>query len=223
MKDFSFVMNNAALSFEVAIVKYSDYVINGSIVNYTPELILEKIGDDVNDADSYYVYHFKNSFKLGVNIINIPLPIIFLVQWILACISTMCLLLPTDGEKQIDNFALIIEMGEFESFYISSVFFENADDWKIDGEGTKLHRSVEEIYMTDSPGAQLHIRIGQIVFQQKNYYPLDELLLFTVIYYLYQDIKFDFRTEIHPLPLRYQYLILEPADDNSKSVLRNIP
>jgi hypothetical protein len=224
MKDFNVVMNNSILPYEVAIVKASDYFINGSFVAYTPEQILAEIGDDVNYADFYYVYYFQASFKPGLNIIqhtyscnisgSVDLGLYF--NYVLTAANRW-------ANKQIDDFTLIIDMGQFESFYISAVFFENADDWKIEGQGTKLDRSAEELYMSENPAAQFHIRQGQIVFHQKNFYPRDELFLFTGTYYPDQDEKFDFRTDILPLPLRYQDLIPEPADGISRSVLRNLP
>jgi hypothetical protein len=225
MKNFTVQLNKEQLQHDVAIVKTEKYFVNNSFVSHDTQKIINEIGDNTNYADFFYVYYFNAHFKPGLNIIEhtytfhvsgaIDLGLYF--QYVLTAARRW-------ANQQIDDFTLIIDMGEFETFYIAAVFFENADDWTIEGEGTKFDRSEYELYFSEDPCAQFHIRKGRIVFHQKDFYPKYELFLFTGTYYNYdEDEKFDFSTDYLPFPLRYQDNIPEPANVLSKSILRNLP
>ena len=217
IKDFTVLLNNTNLMYQVAFVSDSTYAKNG-IVNSLRE---DQLKDE--DGSYYYVYYFNATFKKGLNIVkhtyryNLSgtVDMNYNIEYILTAAKRW-------ANKQIDDFTLIIDTGEFESFFVNRTFFNNLTEWKIDGNGNAKFISQDRNYYFDTDAVKFNIRDGNIVFKQKNFNPQGELFLYSMNYNFTED-AFNYRTDALPYSLNQQERIADPLDGLSKKILRNLP
>ena len=131
------------------------------------------------------------------------------------------------ANKQIDDFTLIMEMGEFESFCVSKSFFDDPNDWIINGIGNNgdLKKShLVNVYENeyDNNAVMFNIRNGNVIFSKKNFKPRGELYLHSFRYYNVNDV-FDFEKDVLPYSIYDMDLIDSCLDENSKLILKNLP
>lgn len=134
MHDFTVVLNNQPLKYEVAVVEDSLYNKKVKIASIN----LKKFSGNKsgNSVDFFYVYHFEALFKKGVNIIKHTyrydvsgsIDYNYDFEYVLTAANRW-------GNKKIDDFTLIIVNGNFETFSISKSFFKHASEWIINGVG----------------------------------------------------------------------------------------
>lgn len=204
MRDFTVELNNEILSYKVAYVSDSVYVQNG-VINGSDLVDFE------NPLDFFYVYHFNAVFKEGLNRIkhtynyevSEAVGYAYDFEYILTAANRW-------GNKQIDDFTLIVDNGEFETFNINKSFFTNNSDWIINGIG-----KVEDKRIYNFETAQFNIQKGNIIFQKKNFKPQGELFVFAAR--IFNEDKY--------IPFSYyaQDRIFEPSSDFEKKALRNLP
>jgi hypothetical protein len=218
MSDFTVQLNGRMLTYNVAYVSDSMYAKNGIIKSKKLPDVLKNISDE-NNVDFFYVYYFKARFKKGLNIIkhtyNYELSgsvaHYYNFQYVLTAANRW-------GNKQIDDFTLILDMGEFESFDISKDFFKNANDWLINGIGKcKDKKDVSNSYEAKDV-ARFHIQRGNLIFQQKNFHPKGELFVYAPMYYMSEE-----NNEQIPFSYYQQNKISEPKTDLEKRILKNLP
>lgn len=123
---FTVNMNDSAVPYKVAIVGDSLYYKNGIYKSKTVAQALKE-AEDVDYVDYFYVYHFKAKFKQGLNIIK---------HTYTAELSTAVYehysytyILTAAGRwanKQIDDFTLQINMGEYQDLCINNTFFSTS-------------------------------------------------------------------------------------------------
>lgn len=226
--DFTVEMNGVGLNHDVAIVRDSLYYINGMFKTLSVIDIEESTYDGY--ADFMYVYHFDADFKSGKNIIkhtytcelSSSVMDIYSFGYILTAAMRW-------GNRQIDDFTLIIDMGDDEQIMISHNFFDSNDEWIIDGTGKKsltVHKNVwdesdQVIY------SQFYIKEGKLIFQKKNFKTNGELFFKRPRMEIFYET---FDMALHPI-LNPQYLIeneyfennIKPADPISRKILRNLP
>ncbi len=176
MRDFTVQMNNKALTYQVAYVEDSLYNQAGKIKAI--DLKTFKGNKEGNEVDFFYVYHFKANFKKGKNIIKHTytfdvsggVAYNYYFEYVLTAANRW-------ANKQIDDFTLEIDMGEFEDFYLSKSFYKHSKDWKIKGQGKvqDVAGSANSIINVDA--SRFYIRKGSIVFQKKNFRPKGELYI----------------------------------------------
>ncbi|MBL0152397.1 MAG: YARHG domain-containing protein [Chitinophagaceae bacterium] len=222
MRDFTVNLNNQILSYKVAYVNDSFYAKNGKINSMT--LAEAKKGiTNTNEVEFMYVYYFDARFKKGVNIVkhtyNYDLSGSVDLQYDFEYILTAA---KRWANKQIDDFTLVVDMGEFEQFRINKYFFTNSSSWLINGIGKTTEFKAKPDTYPDQDATIFTIQKGNIIYQQKNFKPKGELFIYTVNYIPEGDT---FNAAEHTLPFSYeiQDRISPPADDFSKKILKNLP
>ncbi len=211
MSDFTVVLNNNILKYEVAFINEPPTLQNGKIES----LNLAELEGDIsgNDVDFYYVYHFKAAFKKGRNIIKHTynydvsggVCYDYNFEYILTAANRW-------GNKQIDDFTLIIDNGPFENFHVTKSFFNDGSDWIVNGIG-KMQSTLEQGAET----LQFYIQKGNIIFQKKDFQPSEELYVFATHCgkpETYYQTPFSLHSLRGPA---------EPQNDFEKKVLRNLP
>lgn len=165
MFDFTVSLNGNFLPYQIAFVKNSTYTKNHKIQNIDPKsLDNDIIGDEL---DFQYVYHFKAKFKKGKNIVKHTyryklsrgVCYYYDFNYVLTAANRW-------ANKQIDDFTLILDMGDFQTVSIRKTFFKNTNEWTFNGIGK----------ITENPDyTNFYIQQGILVFEKKNFVPKGEL------------------------------------------------
>ncbi|SHE52905.1 YARHG domain-containing protein [Pedobacter caeni] len=217
MHDFTVVLNDQKLNYKVAYVEDEAYARNGIIKSKSLAEIEESI-DNTNEVGFFYVYHFKAKFKKGLNIIKHTykydvsgsVDYNYDFEYVLTAANRW-------GNKQIDDFTLIVDPGEFETFNLDKTFFKASTDWKIDGVGKVSDVKALKDAFKKNDALRFHLQKGKIIFQRKNFKPRGELFLSAKNEYGTEDLFY--------LPFSYyqQDFIKEPTDELQKKILKNLP
>jgi hypothetical protein len=220
MTDFTVQLNNVILPYKVAIVKDSMYYKNGQFKTVTP------IIDNTNNVDFFYVYHFKAKFKKGLNIVKHTYTVeaggSVMTKYDFDYILTAA---KRWANKQIDDFTLNIDMGNYESFYIAKGFFTTKQDWLIHGIGKAIDNLKPREYIHNgSPSILFYVHKASLVFNARNFKPKGELYIAASRYLRStDDTLFNANTSLNlPLSINEQEEIAVPANDFSKKVLKNL-
>jgi hypothetical protein len=126
------------------------------------------------NAGICYAYHFQAHFQPGLNIIHhtyryqasVVAGYSYYLPYVLTAANRW-------ANHQIDDFTLILDMGDCQSFYIPSYFFDSLSEWQIQGAGRMNERPSEINGM--KPTAMFHIRHGKVLFHKTDFHPLGEL------------------------------------------------
>lgn len=212
MRDFTVQLNQEILTYKVAYVENELYAKNGIVKSL--DLDKFKGRKSGNELDFYYVYHFKANFKKGLNIIKHTYTYDlsggscynYTFDYVLSAANRW-------GNHQIDDFTLILDVGEFETFNIQKTFFKNNSNWLINGIGKM---GTMTLYETER--SIFHIQKGTLIFHQKDFKPSGEL--FVSSHCCPEGAK-----AVNYLPLSYysQYYYSEPKTDFEKKAYKNLP
>lgn len=220
MHDFSVRINNQNIPYKIAYAIHDKYTEEGNILSHPLDNLIKDYDYD-NDvvADFLYVYHFKANFKKGTNRIihtyrydvSSSVDYLFYFEYILTAANRW-------ANQQIDDFTLIIELDNYEDFYIDATFFKDLTSWNIIGKGFK---NIGTNPYTDERSAYFIIPDGKAVFMQKNFKPQKEL-------YVYQHQRSYGKntfTDQTDLPFnRYQHPYFENvANTDALKILQNLP
>jgi len=228
---FTVNMNEQSIPFTVSIVSDSLYYKNGKYKSKTVAEALKEseYSDDVN---FFYVYHFRALFKQGINIIKhtytVDLSSSVLENYDLEYILTAA---KRWGNRQIDDFTLQIDMGEFQDLCMPNTFFSNISEWQLPegGKSIVLKKNRKDKNETDS--SEFFIRKGTLIFKATNFKPRSELYLHSFNTYYRNhagdedlvDDHFDWKRDDLPFSIEDQNAIPEPANELSKKILKNLP
>ncbi len=216
MRDFTVELNNSILKYNVTYISDSLYKNNRTIKSL--DLTKFEGSKSGNYVDFYYVYHFEANFKKGINIIkhtynydlSNSIDYNFDFEYVLTAANRW-------ANKQIDDFTLIIDIGEFETFYINKSFFKNSNEWLINGIGR-----LEEIKgipnsIIEKDAVKFHLQKGNLIFQKKNFTINGDLFLFAQNYNGIQNLDY--------IPFSYyqEDKINEPQNEFQRKVLKNLP
>jgi hypothetical protein len=133
------------------------------------------------------------------------------------------------GNHQIDDFTLIIDMGEFQDFYINNAPFGKSPAWMLTGIG-KTVKDVYDPWGWNDPETEnskpvytrFFLTNGQVIYRQMNYKTKNELSIFSVRAFI--SDPFDYKETALPFYIDDIYMsYLKAANDMSKKVLRNLP
>jgi hypothetical protein len=216
MRDFTVNMNQMLLPYEVAFVADSLYADKGKVK--TMKLDTFRGATDGNVVDFFYVYHFQAPFKKGLNIIQHTYS--YALSGSVAYHYDFAYVLTAANRwanKQIDDFTLRIDPGEFETFNIEKTFFRDSSQWLIQGIGkVRELQGMGETYFRPH-SLRFHVQKGILIFRQQNFKPEGELLVFAENYGYFYDSAY--------LPFSYyqQDRIAEPGNAFGRKVLRNLP
>jgi hypothetical protein len=216
MRDFTVELNNKILNYNVAYVSDSLYNKNGIIKSLDWNNYKGEKGG--NYVDFYYVYHFDATFKKGINVIkhtyNYDLSGSvnhnYDFEYVLTAANRW-------ANKQIDDFTLIIDIGEFETFSINKSFFKNANEWLVNGIGKTEDIKGEPNSFIENDAVKFHLQKGNIIFQKKNFKINGDLFLYAQNYIGMHNLEY--------IPFSYyqESNIAEPKNDLQRKILRNLP
>ena len=216
MSDFTVELNQEKLYYKVAYVSDSLYNKAGKIkaIDFK-NFEGNKSG---NYVDFFYVYHFEAHFKKGLNIIkhtykyDVSGSIDYNYDFEYA-------LSPAKrwGNNQIDDFTLIIDNGDFETFSINKSFFKDATEWKIDGVGKTANVKGTPNAFIQQDAVKFHIQKGKIIFKKLNFKPDGDLFVYSANHIGFQDFEY--------LPNSYYQAgnIAKPETDFQRKLLKNLP
>ena len=210
MRDFTVELNNKILKYNVAYVSDSLYTENEKIR-------AGQIDEEIfyNEVEFYYVYHFEAIFKKVINMIkhtyNYDLSSSVYINYEFEYVLTAA---NRWANKQIDDFTLIIDIGEFETFSIYKSFFKNANEWLVNGIG-KIELDIE------NDAVKFHLQKGNLIFQKKNFKIYGDLFLYAQIYP--NPSKGIVNLDYIPFSYYQEYRINEPQNEFQRKVLKNLP
>lgn len=223
MSDFTVVMNGQKVPYAVALVSDSIYYKNGKFVEKSLAEALKTI-DNVNEINFNYVYHFSANFKQGLNTIthtylfrlSSSVEMVYELPYILTAAKRW-------ANRQIDDFTLQIEMGNFADFHISSTFFDSAEDWKIEGVGKKITigKDAQDVHYATPNSVHFYIREGKLAFQKKNFAPKGEFRLFCIFFFF--TVPFDAKDALPFYIGDMEKHTDRAVDEISQKILRNLP
>lgn len=223
MAGFTAELNGIPLRFKTAIVRDTADYLSGEVKSISVD---QAMGDDfnVNSPDFYYVYYFNASFKKGLNRLihhyRFQLSSSVMEHYSFQYILTAANRWANNG---IDDFTLELDLGSWASFDIAKTFYDNIDNWNLDGIIREISENDNWIELYQG-GARAFVRSGRLIFQKKNFHPSGELYLGKLLdYNLMQIESFDFNQ--HSLPFDYRDLMHthDAQDEKSYKILRNLP
>lgn len=216
MRDFTVELNNTILKYDVAYVKDSAYNRSGKINSI--DLKNFEGNKSGNYVDFYYVYHFQANFKKGLNIIKHTynydlsgsIDYNYDFEYVLTAANRW-------ANKQIDDFTLIIDNGEFETFSINKSFFNSANDWLINGIGKATDVKGAKNSFVEKDALKFHLQKGNLIFSKKNFKINGDLYIYSQNFYGYDDFEY--------LPFSYYQdkNIATPKTDFQRKLLKNLP
>jgi hypothetical protein len=218
MNDFTVQLNGEMLKYNVAYVTDSTYAKNGIIKSKKLADVISGIEDE-NAVDFFYVYYFKAKFKKGLNIIkhtyNYDLSSSVMSYYDFEYVLTAA---NRWGNKQIDDFTLVLDMGEFESFNINKDFFKERNDWLINGIGKCEEMKGIKNTEHSKDAVRFHIQKGNLIFHKTNFHPTGEL-------FVYASSGYGDEQPADRIPFSYyrQNEIQEPKTELEKKILKNLP
>ena len=257
--DFNVVMNGKKLPYQTAHVLYNhkkddfdftmkteDYYKKGKIVDMSKEQYRKTIegifkGEDVEEYVNwygylfYYVYHFNAHFNEGLNIIEHTYTVkgsaLVVMDYMFDYILTAANRWANNG---IDDFTLVLNMGDHESFSVEPTFFETPDEWSFTGKGRvgELDERVGECEHCPL----FHVQSGNLVFNKKNFHPEGELHVmrdnFGFNLYDYENAdKEEINGFVDAFKTKYHHLVLDedwPIErsvfsSEQKRIMKNVP
>lgn len=227
ISDFNIQMNHVILPYKVAIVNDSLYYNHGEVITLSPEEVVELTTEY---PEYYYVYYFTAKFKKGINHIrhtyicdlSKSVDFAYRFDYILTAANRW-------ANKQIDDFTLIVDMGEFQDFYIDDTPFGKAPQWTLKGKGSFV-KDVEYNDYTDYPGRKsirtdFNIQKGEIIFTAKNFRPQAELKIYAYRPSAFMSNPFNYResSTLSWMLIEDEWAGIEAVDEVSKRILKNLP
>ena len=222
IKDFTVLMNGKYLTYNTALVMDSNYVENGTIKSKSINDIVDDDFDE-NYPDFYYVNYFNATFKKGLN--KIKHEYIFKLAGSVETNYSIDYILTAANRwanKQIDDFTLIIDLGNYCDYNINRSFFTGFDGWTqanklIDGTGfsyEEIKTNPMRVFTNDKP----------IIFKKSNFKPKGELQIYSKRNFSSYDIKeFNYKNHYLDFDLNNFRFVTETTDEDSFKVLRNYP
>ena len=261
INNFKVAMNGEPLPYDIANVdegRYdkhdnyipSSYYVNGHFLHWSPQQIKDTLAawGDPPGLPIDYVYHFKAKFRPGLNTIyhtydfdlSFSIGEEYYFPYVLTAANRW-------ANHQIDDFLLLVNMGDRESFFIEPEFFQSPDEWQFLGKGKTT--TFFSLYPTKKEVPVFHIQEGSLSFRKTNFHPEGELHLiksntinytfgegddapsFTETlakqYYSYSDLLAALRHEITnsliPSDTDYEYNYDTLVTPELKRILKNLP
>lgn len=231
---FTVSLNDAPVAYQVTIVHDSLYYKNGQYKAIPFAKALKESSED-DYVDFMYVYHFRATFKPGLNIIRhtyvVDLSNSVYEKYSLTYILTAA---KRWANKKIDDFTLEIDMGEFQDLCVNNSFFKAPSEWTIDSTARSRQLKAQNDY---TPAAvEFFVRKGPIRFVKKDFKPMGELNLFSYNYgglrerWKSRNVdsdspmdKFVSKRDWLPFSVDIMDELYDPADELSRKILHNLP
>lgn len=249
LKNFIVVVNGERIPYKADIVNKKAFESIGSLAGFPKELI-----DSLNDMrmkrssgllmgefESQYIFvnYFTVNFKPGINKIHhrysipqsgsVDIPLDF--QYILTAANRW-------ANGQIDDFTLILDMGDYNEFYVNQTFFKGTQNWNKGGKiricYPKQSDEANEGYhiggADDKGSLYARTKKNPLIYKQNNFKPKGELTIWTVQdAYEYMELYGDSVVfDLEQFYIGYQFynyidLVEFVKDEYTLKVLRNYP
>ncbi|NOQ70438.1 MAG: YARHG domain-containing protein [Crocinitomix sp.] len=224
ISNFSVVMNGLPIRYETAFVNEKDYYQDDTIVSLTMDEAKGEYGFD-NYSDFYYVYHFNAPFKKGLNTIqhtyNFKMATSVMEYYSFGYILTAANRWANNG---IDDFTLIIDLGDFQNFFLSKTFFKDKSDWSFNGKMLEIDEDLPPYLAQYKGSMEVFCKHGPLVFTKKDFHPNGELNINAVVNMQAIDLKaFDPSQHNLPFDLQSSSFISESISESAHKILRNLP
>lgn len=222
MYDFTVEMNNSILPYKVAIVNDSNYYKNGVILNISDKKVQEALEMD-GQPNFKYAYYFNAKFQKGLNIVkhsylfkaSESVEVFYDFYYILTAAKRW-------SNKQIDDFTLLIDMGEFQDYNIEQSFFNKLADWKLIGKGRYAIANQDTNHYENKKAIRCYIQNGSMCFQKLNFKPNKELFIYSPRNFLMNTGEtFNYKTI--ELNFNLQEYYSSGIDELSLKILKNLP
>lgn len=203
ISNFKVVMNGEALDYDIAHVEVHyengrkvkvSYVKDGHIEGMTLEQCMKEWDAlEADEAICDFVYHFNAHFRPGLNIIQHTYDFDLSYQQVYSdkgyegnedFFPYNLTAANRWANHQIDDFTLIVNMGDRTSFHISPSFFESAGEWTFQGTGKYSVNTIRD----GKEYSEFHVKQGGIKLHKENFHPDGELLLNDLHSYFYFDV-----------------------------------
>ncbi len=228
ISNFTVNLNGASVPWKVVIVKDKSYYREGKYKTITAA--------QAGDVEGFfYVYHFRSVFHTGVNIIQHTYVVdlsssveeTYSLQYVLTAAKRW-------ANRQIDDFTLQIDMGDYQDLSITGTFFQHASEWTMTGLGKAIERRPQYGDDKDPDVSEFFVHKGKLVFRKANFRPAGELHLSAVSSYFYYEktlakhkgdgpFKFDYRLDELPFSVDADFNPGNAEDELSKKIVRNLP
>ena len=216
MDKFSVDLNNQILKYNISyVIKKENNTRKKTDLNGLEKYLNE------NEEPYIFVYYFDAKFTQGVNIIkhsyNYHLSSSVMQEYSFDYILTAA---NRWANKGIDDFTLIIDMGEIQSFEIPKTFYNSPNEWKINGIGKVKDASKKLLFFIEK---------GNIEFNKIAFHPKKELEIISPSIYTFIDESQDGSSGFNPKKMRIPYSVSlqesipNAQDEFSKKILRNLP
>lgn len=256
--DFSVVMNNKKLPYQIAHVPYKyegdyqfdyairteDYYKNGKIQDMSKEQYSASMAKIFEGDEEYldwygylfyYVYHFNAHFNEGLNVIRHTYyskgASLVMMDYLFDYILTAANRWANNG---IDDFTLVLDMGDHESFVVAPTFFETPDEWTFSGKG-RVGEMHEVLGMCQNC-SMFHVQSGNLVFHKKNFHPAGELNISSQMFYVYEYLGEDGKVDsneafVESFKMQYDNIYIDKDDPYDRTsftaeqrrILKNLP
>lgn len=221
MTDFTVMMNGAHLGYDIAYLEDSIVTDNDNIKSLDLRTLT---GDNSYPGQFYYVYNFKAKFKKGINKIvhtytyrlSTSVDNHFSFEYILTAANSW-------SNKQIDDFTLILDLGEYQQFNLGKTFFNTASEWTINGLGKMTSAKKQKYEYRDFDHVNCILQNGNLIFQKLNFSPKGEIYIWLQREWAIQASEEGYKPSI-PYSYYYQNQVYNPdASDLEKKIMRNLP
>jgi hypothetical protein len=229
IENFSVSLNGKASPHKVSILSLPDQLENQKkITPYTIEDLkkqqtIPKV-ENSNQVNLIYVYHFPATFASGDTLVKHTYDYA-ISGAIFTRTSIDYLLTPALrwANKQIDDFTLIIDLGEFQEYHLSPSFFDNLDQWTTQGR-VKIGMENVKNEMTEVTSQMMTVwqHHGSVRFHAKNFQPKGELELFAN-QFIYNDEILDANTMKFTIADSVWLGDVKLKDESTRNVLKNLP
>ncbi|MBS1602577.1 MAG: YARHG domain-containing protein [Bacteroidetes bacterium] len=233
ISQFTVNLNGASTPWQVTLVRDKSYYREGK---YRTISVAEasKEADEEGPPDFFYVYHFRAMFRKGVNVLQHTY-IVDLSSSISEKYSLQYVLTAAKrwANRQIDDFTLQIDMGDYQDLSVAETFFQHGSEWTMTGLGKQLELDAEYGDRKEPRVSQFFVHKGMLVFKKMNFKPAGELYLSSVGAYHYYSqsgdkhqgdgpFKFDYRIDELPFAVDVDFPT-GAVDELSKKIIRNLP
>ena len=223
MHDFTVILNESPLSYQVAYVHDSLYVKNGKITSDKLNHIEKQLQESF-EADFFYVYYFQADFKKGKNVIrhkytyDVSNSVMhnFNFEYVLTAANRW-------KNGRIGDFTLILDLGEFESFNLRKSFFKNISDWQVEGRVKTQDILKDEERLIDYDALLFHSEKGKLIFHKQNFRPEGELYIYSDNFIASDGEYFDPENDRLPYSIHQQERLPAARDEKGLKILRNLP
>lgn len=229
IENFSVNFNDKAISHKVSTLSLPFEEIGKNKKSYkTEDLNNQKSVTHVGttgQSDIFYVYHFPATFAPG-NTRVIHTYDYAISGAVLTTTAIDYMLTPALrwANKQIDDFTLIIDLGEFQQYHIYPTFFDNLDQWETKGR-VKIGMENVKNAMSDETKNMMTVwqHQGSVTFHAKNFRPQGELDLFANRFIPDYEILDSKTLKISLQEYPWLHDEMELKDEFTRKVLENLP